>query len=107
MGYFICIYPPPLYVPVHGIIFENQIKLVTMDLYYIRFTYHTHDITQPHRSMETSKLSFTGFCEGNSPILRTKASNAENISIWCRHHVVMTINGALDKPPAFRVLVNV
>ena len=36
-----------------------------------------------------------------------KASNTENVSIWCRHHIVMKINDALDKPPAFRVLVHV
>ena len=33
------------------------------------------------RSKKTSKLRVTGLCEGNSP-----ASNAENVSIWLRHH---------------------
>ena len=33
-----------------------------------------------------TKLRVTGFCEKNPPILFTKASNAENISIWWRLH---------------------
>ena len=37
-----------------------------------------------------SKLRVTGLCEGNSPVTgefpAQKASNAENISIWWRHH---------------------
>ena len=42
------------------------------------------------RSKKTSKLRVTGLCAGNSP--RTgefpaqRASNAENVSIWWRHH---------------------
>ena len=44
-----------------------------------------------HRSEETSKLQVTGFCEGNSPVTSEfpaqRASNAENVSIWWRHHV--------------------
>ena len=42
------------------------------------------------RSKKTSKLHVTGLCEGNSPVTggfcTQKASNAENISIWWRHH---------------------
>ena len=43
------------------------------------------------RSKKASKLRVTGLCEGNySPITgefpAQKASNAENISIWWRHH---------------------
>ena len=42
------------------------------------------------RSKKTSKLRVTGLSEGNSPVtgeLSTqRASNAENISIWWRHH---------------------
>ena len=43
-----------------------------------------------HRSKKTSKLRVTGLCEGNSPVtgefLAQRASNAENVSIWWRHH---------------------
>ena len=43
-----------------------------------------------HRSKKTSKLRVTGFCEGNSPVTgefpAQMASNAENVSIWWRHH---------------------
>ena len=39
---------------------------------------------------KTSKLRVTGLCEGNSPVTgefhAQGASNAENVSIWWRHH---------------------
>ena len=42
------------------------------------------------RSKKTSKLRVTGLCEGNSPVTgefpAQRASNAENVSIWWRHH---------------------
>ena len=45
------------------------------------------------RSKKTSKLRVTGLCEGTSPITdefpAQRASNAENVSIWWRHHVAM------------------
>ena len=37
------------------------------------------------RSKKTSKLRVTGLCVGNSPVPQM-ASNAENVSIWWRHH---------------------
>ena len=44
------------------------------------------------RSKKTSKLRVTGLCVGNSPVtgefLTQRASNAENVSIWWRHHVL-------------------
>ena len=44
-----------------------------------------------HRSKKTSKLLVTGLCVGNSlgtgEFPAQMASNAENVSIWCRHHV--------------------
>ena len=43
------------------------------------------------RSKKISKLRITGLCEGNSPMTgefpAQRASNAENVSIWWRHHV--------------------
>ena len=42
------------------------------------------------RSKKTSKLCVTGLCVGNSPVTgefpTQMASNAENVSIWWRHH---------------------
>ena len=42
------------------------------------------------RSKKTSKLRVTGLCEGNSPgtseFPAQMASDAENVSIWWRHH---------------------
>ena len=46
-----------------------------------------------HRSKKTSKLRVTGLCAGNSPeageFPAQMASNAENVSIWWRHHGVI------------------
>ena len=43
------------------------------------------------RSKKKSKLRVTGLCAGNSPVTgefpAQRASNAENVSIWWRHHV--------------------
>ena len=43
------------------------------------------------RSKKTSKLCVTGLCAGNAPVTgefpAQMASNAENVSIWWRHHV--------------------
>ena len=42
------------------------------------------------RSKKTSKLRITGLCAGSSPGIgefpAQMASNAENVSIWWRHH---------------------
>ena len=44
------------------------------------------------RSKKTSKLRVTGLCVGNSPVTgefpAQMASNAENVSIWWRHHAL-------------------
>ena len=44
------------------------------------------------KSTKTSKLRDTGLCAGNSPVTgefpAQMASNAENVSIWWRHHEV-------------------
>ena len=46
-----------------------------------------------HKSKKTSKLRVTGLCAGNSPgtgvFPAQMASNAENVSIWWRHHVTL------------------
>ena len=45
------------------------------------------------RSRKTSKLRVAGLCAGNSPVTGEFplqwASNAENVSIWWRHHEVV------------------
>ena len=47
-------------------------------------------ICSRRRSKKTSKFSVTGLCVGNSPVTdefpTQRASNAENVSIWWRHH---------------------
>ena len=73
----------------------------------LRWRYHgRHSVSnhQPHdclinrlfrrRSKKTSKLRVTGLCVGNSPgtgeFPAEMASNAENVSIWWRHHDTMS-----------------
>ena len=72
----------------------------------LRWRHNGHDGVsnhQPHhyllnrlfgcRSKKTSKPRVTGLCAGNSPgtgeFPAQMASNAENVSIWWRHHVNM------------------
>ena len=59
-----------------------------------------HDCLLNHlfrrRSNKASKLCVTGLCVGNSPVTgefhAQMASNAENVSIWWRHHVSIFFN---------------
>ena len=48
------------------------------------------------RSKKTSKFRVTGLCVGNSPgtgeFPAQMASNAENVSIWWRHHTFASVN---------------
>ena len=56
-----------------------------------------HDCLLNHlfrrKSKKTSNLRVTGICEGNSPVTgefpAQMVSNAENISIWWRHHALV------------------
>ena len=60
-------------------------------------SHQSHDCLLHHlfrrRSKKTSKLRVTGLCEGNSPetgeFPAQRDSNAENVSIWWRHHEIM------------------
>ena len=51
------------------------------------------------RSKKISKLRVTGLCAGNSPVTgefpAQMASNAENASIWWRHHVILKNMGKM------------
>ena len=48
----------------------------------------TQPFVQAHK--KTSKLRVAGLCDGKSPVTgefpAQRASNAENVSIWWRHH---------------------
>ena len=54
------------------------------------------------RSKKTSKLRVTGLCERNSTVTgefpAQRASNAENVSIWWRHHVSSSLSSGF--PPS-------
>ena len=55
--------------------------------------YSTSMVWIRHRSKKTSKLRVTGLSAGNSPMTgefpAQRASNAENVAIWWRHHVIL------------------
>ena len=61
---------------------------------------------QPHDCLQkkTSKLRVTGLCAGNSPVTgefpAQRASYAENVSIWWRHHGMrlLSLSGTLLHP---------
>ena len=61
----------------------------------IKLHHQPHDcltVYWKRKSKKTSKLRVTGLCEGNSPVTGDfpahRASNAEKVSIWWRHHAV-------------------
>ena len=89
----------PLYESSFSFIFVTNNKLIMA----LQWRHNERDSVsnhQPHdclfkdlfrrRSNETSKLRVTGLCAGNSPgtgeFPTQMASNAENVSIWWRHH---------------------
>ena len=57
------------------------------------------------RSKKTWKLYVTGLCEGNSPVIREfpaqMASNAENVSIWWRHHDCLSFHSTGGNVPGY------
>ena len=58
------------------------------------------------RSKKTSKLRVTGLCSGNSSVTggfpSQRASNAENVSIWWRFHVVLFYGQLTDETSVCR-----
>ena len=79
----------------------------TINLTPLRWRHNERDVVSNHqlhdyllnrlfrpRSKKTSKFRVTGLCSGNSPgtgeFPAQMASNAENVSIWWRHHVIVT-----------------
>ena len=62
------------------------------------------------RSKKTSKLRVAGLCAGNSPVPgefpAQMASNAENVSIWWRHHVSIFISKPWKSEGAMTVSSN-
>ena len=78
--------------------YQTQFNFVTLE-----WRHNEHDSVSDHQphdcllnrlfrhwSKKTSKLRVTSLCAGNSPgtgeFPAQKASNAENVSIWWRHH---------------------
>ena len=63
----------------------NDVIMSAMASQIIRLTIVYSTVKSRCRSKKTSKLRVSGLCVGNSPVTK-KANNAENISIWWRHH---------------------
>ena len=69
---------------------HNDVIMSSMATLITSLTIVSSIIYSMHRSKNISKLHVTGLCEGNSPVTSEfpaqRASNAENVSIWWRHH---------------------
>ena len=69
----------------------NDIIMSTMASQITSVTIVYSTVYSRRKSKKTSKLHITGLCEGNSLVTSEfpaqRASNAENVSIWWRHHV--------------------
>ena len=70
--------------------YYNDVIMSAMTFLIISLTSVYSTVYSRRKSKETSKLHVTGLCVGNSPVTSEfpaqKASNAENVSIWWRHH---------------------
>ena len=73
----------------------NHVIMSVMASQFISLTIVYSTVYIRRRSKKTSKLRVTGLCEGNSPVTdgfpAQRASNAENVSIWWRHHELWII----------------
>ena len=78
----------------------GRFKITTLTSWWAQYgvlNHQPHDcllnFLSRHRSKKIAKLRVTGLCAGNSPVTgefpAQKASNAENVSIWWRHHVFL------------------
>ena len=74
-----------------GINHHNDVIMDPMVSQIISLTIVSAAVYLRRRSKKTSKLIVTGLCVGNSPVTgefpAQRASNAEKVSIWWRHHV--------------------
>ena len=87
---------PHIYAPVSEIHRLASVHCITMTLWWARWRLKSPAsrlCTQPFvqaQNKESIKLRVTGFCEGNPPVAgeipAQRASNAEIVSIWWRHH---------------------
>ena len=61
-----------------------------------------------HRPKKTPKFRVTGLCGGNSPVAgefpSQRVSNAENVSIWWRHHGDIRMSALMPKKKALRIV---
>ena len=81
-------YPSCVYFIIH----YNNIIMSAMASQITSFTIVYSPVYSRLRSKKTWKLCVTVLCAGNSPVTgefpAQRASNAENVSIWWRHHAM-------------------
>ena len=79
-------------------IIHNDVIMSTMASQTTSLTIVYWTVYSRRRSKKTSKLRVSGLCEGNSPVTGEfpshRASNAENVCIWWRHHDVQPVTPA-------------
>ena len=100
---FVCLY---VYIYMHGYVIASEVGAFRIHDFSFQWRHNESDCVsnyQPHdcllsrlfrrRSKKTPKLHVTGLCAGNSPgtgeFPAQMASNAENVSIWWRHHILI------------------
>ena len=68
----------------------NDVIMTAMASQITSFTIVHSSVYSSRRPKKTLKLRVAGLCGGNSPVTREfptqRASNAENVSTWWRHH---------------------
>ena len=74
----------------HGGFHYTDVTMSPMASKITRLTIVYSTVCSSRRSKKTSKRRVTGLCAGNSPVTgefpAQRASNAEKVSIWWRHH---------------------
>ena len=91
------VYQSLWYISLNNWLHYSDALMSTMASQITGVSIFTQPFVQAHIK-ETSKLRVTGLCERNSPVtgefLTQRASNAENVSIWWRHHYSLNLSHA-------------
>ena len=73
----------------------SDVKLDAIESHITSLTIVYTTVYSDSDKKKTLKLCVTGLCVGNSPVTgefpAQMASNAENVSIWWRHHVLIVM----------------
>ena len=85
----------------HNVTHNNDVIMTAMASQVTSLAIVYSTVNSRRRSKKTSKLRVTGLCGGNSPgtgeFPAQRASNAENVSIWRRHHALIWWRGRVSE----------